>query len=389
METISQELFDYTVAARRYLHQYPETNFDLENTARFVREELQKMGIEPTDKYGKCSLVADLGPEGKPVLGIRADMDALPVTEKVDVPYKSKIPGRMHACGHDTHTAVLLAVAKTLKPIEDTLPCRVRLIFQPAEESTVSGAKMMVDNGVLEGVDAVVCTHCENTLDAGWLGMYPGDYMAACAPIHITFLGKTSHATIPEAGVDAIAMAHEAYTKLKETAKEEAGDRTYIWSVGTFQGGTAHNVIADRCDMDISFRFYDNSLCEVMEEKTREICQSIAEKFGGKVELDWKVSTVATHNDETMVHWAESLLKQEGYQLCRMPQKKSSEDFGWMLSRVKGMIFRYGTRNEAMGCTSTAHKNDFCVDERGMKTAIGAFVTIAKHADEYFEMVKE
>ena len=203
------ELYAYAVTIRRKLHAYPEIGFALDKTVALVTDELEKMGLCPTHKYGKGSVVAELG-QGEKIIAIRADMDALPVEEKTDLPYKSKIKGQMHACGHDAHTAILLAVAKYLKDNERELNLKVRLIFQPSEEGQISGAKMMVDNGVCDGVDHIICTHCENAMDTGKIGICYGDYMAACIPATICFKGRTSHATLPEYGIDAVAMAVEA-----------------------------------------------------------------------------------------------------------------------------------------------------------------------------------
>lgn len=186
---MNHALYDYAVTIRRQLHEYPEVGFDLPRTAALVSGELSRMGIAHTGRYGTCSVVADLG-QGETCIALRADMDALPVEEKVDLPFRSQIPGAMHACGHDSHTGVLLAVARYLKQHEAELPCRARLIFQPSEEGQISGAQMMVENGVMDGVDHIVCTHCENALDAGVLGYRAGDYMAACIPATLRFLGK-------------------------------------------------------------------------------------------------------------------------------------------------------------------------------------------------------
>lgn len=369
------ELFDYAVKIRRLLHTYPEVGFELERTVSLVAGELDKMGIPYTDRYGTCSLVAELG-QGSYTLAIRADMDALPVEEKTDLPYRSKNPGIMHACGHDSHTAVLLAVAQYLKLNEAQLKCRVRLIFQPSEEGAVSGAEMMVNHGVMEGVDEIICTHCENALDSGIIGIYSGDYMAACIPINIRFLGRTSHATIPEGGIDAIAMAYKAYGQLKAMVEKEAGERRYIWSVGRFSGGQVHNVIADLCEMDISFRFYDTTFAYRVMEQAELICQEIAEQYGGKVVIDWHMSTGAVHNQADLVTAFQKSLSEEGdFKVVEMPSRMSSEDFGWYLTKTPGMIFRFGTRNEELGCTALAHRNDFCIDEAGMKEAIRAFIT--------------
>lgn len=369
-----EELFSYAVAIRRDIHQYPEVGFDLPRTTALVTEELQKMGYAPTHRYGECSVVADIG-QGEELVIVRADMDALPVQEKTDVPFKSKIDGKMHACGHDSHTAVLLAVAKYLKAHEAQLKRRVRLLFQPAEESAVSGAKMMQDKGVTEGVTQAICTHCDNTIPCGELRICPGDYMAACIPWSVKFIGKTAHAAFQKDGIDAVKMGIAAYQEMEKAVAEEAGAHTpYIWCNGRLSGGHAHNVVPDTCEMDISFRFYDMEFAKRVEKRVKDICNRIAQKAGGKCEIDWHISTVAVHNDEAMSLEFERTVKAAGLTVDRVPPRMSSEDFGWILANTPGFIFRFGTRNEATGCTDTAHKNTFKIDENGMRAAIEAFI---------------
>lgn len=376
-----EQLFEYAVKIRRQLHEYPEIGFDLPRTAALVAGELKAMGIDCTDKYGICSVVADLG-QGDLCIALRADMDALPVEEKTGLPYASKINGVMHACGHDSHTAVLLAVAKYLKAHEKDLKCRVRLIFQPSEEGAVSGAKMMVDNGVMDGVDLIVATHCDNSFDAGLIGLHPGDYQAACIPATIRFNGRSAHAAIPEGGIDAIAMAAEAYAQMKQMVREEAGDIRYIWSVGRFQGGHVHNVIADTCEMDISFRFYDMPFAQRVEKRVYEICGSIAKLHGGSVDYDWHMSTGPVINNAGLTEAFRSIAEEDGLNTCEIPGRMSSEDFGWYLEKAPGMLFRFGTRNESLGCTALAHKSEFCIDETGMKPAIQAFITFVYNSEK-------
>lgn len=380
-EAILNELYTYAVVVRRQLHRYPELGFKLDRTVKLVSEELDKMGIVYTDRYGTGSVVAEVG-EGSFLLALRADMDALPVEEKTGLSYSSQIPGQMHACGHDAHTAVLLAVAKYLKSREKELPCRVRLIFQPSEEGQVSGAKMMVEQGIVDGVNHIICTHCDNNLEAGTIGICEGDYMAACVPATIRFKGKTSHATMPEGGVDAIAMAAEAYGKMRAMVKEEAHGARHIWSVGRFQGGHVHNVIADLCELDISFRFYDMDFADRVEKKAKKICKEIAEVYGGDVEFDWQVSTGSVQNDAQIVKNFREISRKLEIPVQEVKPQMTSEDFGWYLTKVPGMLFRFGTRNEEAGCTAMLHQNDFKIDESGMKAAIQAFVAYVQNGME-------
>ena len=370
-----EELYQYAVEIYRELHAWPEVGFALERTVAKVSGELREMGIPYSTEYGTCSLVAELG-QGERLLALRADMDALPVEEKTELPFKSRIPGQMHACGHDSHTAILLAVARFLKRHEEELSCRVRLIFQPSEEGAISGAKMMVEHNVMEGVDEVIATHCDAEIETGRIGVHSGDYMAACIPMTISFLGKTAHAAKPEYGVDAVAMCVEAYQKLKEMVTGEAGERRYIWCVGRFSGGTVHNVIADRCEMDISFRYYDKAFAQRVMQQAEAICAQVAASYGGKAVVDWHVSAEAVHNQAELTEaFCQSLEQAGGFVVEEMPSRMTSEDFCWYLTKAPGMIFRFGIRNEEKGCTAIAHRNDFCVDEEGMRSAIGAFIS--------------
>ena len=364
---LTTELFDYCVGIRRELHRFPEVGFDLNNTVAVVCRELDNAGIPYTTKYGKGSVVAEIG-KGEEILALRADMDALPVHEKTGLPFASVREGYMHACGHDSHTAILLTVAKLVKENEDKLNKKIRFIFQPSEECAESGAKMLVENGVLNGVSEILAAHCENELNVGLIGLKSGDYMAACAPLKLRFYGVTSHATIPKGGVDAIAMANRAYNTLKDEVKILAQDKPYIWSVGKISGGTAHNIIADFCEMDISFRFYNGDFAESVHKKIDEVCALICREFGGRYELDWLISSFAVINDnEVCERFKKAVTTKE------IAKKLSSEDFGWYLTKVKGALFRFGTKSEEKGCVAPLHRNDFTIDEDGFKTAIDAF----------------
>lgn len=366
-------IYENAVRVRRELHSFPETGFDLPRTVGTVERELKRIGVPYTGKYGKSSVVAQLG-RGDRLIALRADMDALPVAEQTGLAYSSQNPGKMHACGHDAHTAVLLGAAEYFKKIEDKLPCRLRFIFQPSEECAESGGKMMVENGAADGADAIISAHCDNRIECGAVGVRAGDYMAACVPLTIVFRGVSAHAAYPEGGADAIAMAHEAYGELKEMIKKEAGSSRYIWSVGKLSGGTAHNVIADRCEMHISFRYYDAELENRARAATRSICGGIAEKYGGSARIDWHISTHAVYNDPAVAGKLAKAAEAIGIPVKKIDGEMCSEDFGWYLTRAGGALFRFGTRNEAEGCTAPLHRGDFKIDERGMKTAMRTFI---------------
>lgn len=360
-----------------YLHRIPEIGFDLPQTAAYVTKALHALGITPTDRYGTCSVVGQIGDrKDVPTIAFRADMDALPITETTGLPFASTIPGAMHACGHDSHTAILLAVAQYLKAHENELSCNVRLIFQPSEEGAVSGAKMMVDNGVMDGVETVICTHCEPTIPSHALGLYSGDYMAACIPMEIRFHGKSAHATLPHNGIHALDMAADAYLAMKAMVREEAADICkYIWNVGHMAAGDVHNIIPDLATMRISFRFYDIPFSLRVMDRVKEICEGIAASYGGSVEIDWRMSTGPVCNDP---HVVEKIRKAtDGIELIPIDSKMSSEDFAWYLSKAPGALFRYGSGNKELGCTEVAHNSNFKIDPNGMKNAISTFIRYA------------
>lgn len=378
---ISEELFQYVIDLRRTIHRHPEIGVDCPVTAALIKRELESAGIEYSEEFCENSVVGYIGHDpNKKTLALRADMDALPVTEKSGVPFASEIPGKMHACGHDSHTAILIGVAKTLKAEEDSLSCNVRLVFQPSEECEVSGAHIMTDNGVMNGVDCIMGIHCEPTMMAGEVGIRPGRYMAACMIVNIVFHGRTSHATRPEGGIDAIRQAYESYEKIASIVKEEAAGEEYVWSVGRFEGGTAHNVIADRCELEISFRYYNEEFALRAINRVKAECELIAARFGGTVDVDYCISTHPVFNDPALSEqFTEFYEKETGKKPVLMPIRMSSEDFSWYLRKAPGFIARFGTGNEAGDCCAPAHRNDFKINEEGIRSGIEAFLSFARN----------
>lgn len=374
LDLVTSSDLQYAVDIRRQIHRHPELGFDLPETSALVKRELEHIGIVPIDSYAPCSVSGYIGCGAK-TIGLRADMDALPIDEKTNLPFASEIPGRMHACGHDAHTAILLTVARILKRNEDQLPVRVKLLFQPSEECEISGAKAMLDHGAIDDVDCVVCTHCDNAMMSQQIGYRSGNYMAACDPITITFFGKTAHATMPEKGVDAISMAYEAVGKMQSIVKEIAKGHEHVFSVGYFHGGTAHNVIADQCVVKISFRYHDLTMARQVREACLACCNKIATHAGGRVAADWYMSAPAVHNDEMLVSaFVKSIEKILPDKLEQISTRMSTEDFAWFLTKAPGFLFRFGSGNAEKGCGGNAHNNDFVLDEDGMKSAILAFV---------------
>lgn len=358
---------EYIIALRREIHEYPEIGFDLPKTIAVVKRELDKLGIEYTEEYGKSSVVATINPDKKDfTIGIRADMDALLIQEKTDLPFKSKIDGRMHACGHDAHTAMLLGTAKALKAMEDKISCRVKLLFQPSEEGQQSGAELMVADGVMDDIDVIIGQHIENWLDVGTVGVCKGASMASSRTVKIQFFGKTAHATLPHSGVDALAAAVKTYNDIQFMLTREMNpfDR-YVCSVGKLSAGTTQNVIADYAEMLISVRAYKNEVDEHIAKRIDQIAKNAADELSAKVEIESDLKCFVVYNNPYI---SELLLSSAGKivgadNIAEMPVKMSSEDFSQYLTKKPGVFMRLGTRNEKKGCTTFPHNNDFLIDE--------------------------
>ncbi len=369
---------DYIISIRHRIHEYPEIGFDLPRTTALVKSELEKMSIPYTEKYGESSVVGYINPEAKNfTIGLRADMDALLIQEENDIPFKSKIDGQMHACGHDAHTAMLLGAAKALKEIEDKLTCRVMLLFQPSEEGLKSGAGVMIENGVMDEIDIILGDHVEGTMDAGRMGVCSGESMASSRNFKIEFFGGTAHATLPHTGQDALAAAVNAYTNIQMALARKVNPLTdYVYSIGRLEGGTTQNVVADYAYMLGTIRTFDMNVDKLIIDTVEEVAEHTALNFGCKAQVTSAVKSLVVYNDP---HLSECVMKTMGKVIGKdnvvsMSKKLSSEDFSRYLTKKPGVFFRLGTRNKAKGIGTLAHNNDFMIDEEVLDKGSATFV---------------
>lgn len=358
---------EYIISLRRELHEHPEIGFDLPETVALVKRELDKMGIEYSEQFGRSSIVATINPHISDLtIGIRADMDALPINEVNDVPYKSKNPGKMHACGHDAHTAMLLGTAKALHEMRDKIACRIKLIFQPSEEGIRSGAAEMVEHGVMDDIDIIIGLHVENWLESGTIGVCKGASMASSRSIKLEFFGKSAHATLPESGHDALAAAVNAYNSIQTMLTRTISPfAKYVCSVGKLSAGTTQNVIADHAEMLLTVRTFDMAVDGHIDTEIGKIARRSAEAFGCTAKVDSSLKAFVLYNDpdisELVLEAAAKVVGED--RIVRMPEKLSSEDFSQYLTKKPGVFFRLGTRNAEKGCTTLPHNNDFMIDE--------------------------
>lgn len=369
---------DYIISIRHKIHEYPEIGFDLPRTTALVKSELEKMGIPYTEKYGESSVVGYINPEAKDfTIGLRADMDALLIQEENDIPFKSKIDGHMHACGHDAHTAMLLGAAKALKEIEDKLTCRVMLLFQPSEEGIKSGAGVMVENGVMDEIDIILGAHVEGTMDAGKMGVCIGESMASSRNLKMEFFGNTAHATIPNSGHDALAAAVNTYTNIQMVLARKVNPLAdYVYSIGRLEGGTTQNVVADYAYMLGTIRTFDMNVDKLIIDTVEKVAEHTAMNFGCKAQVTSAVKSLVVYNDP---HLSECVMKTMGKVIGKdnvvsMSKKLSSEDFSRYLTKKPGVFFRLGTRNKAKGIGTLAHNNDFMIDEEVLDKGSATFV---------------
>lgn len=379
----NQQDRERVVQVRRELHQHPELGFELPYTVSVVKRELDAIGVPYTESYCKGSVVGFINGEAKgPCVAIRADMDALPITENTGLPYASQIDGQMHACGHDAHTAVLLTAAAALKRVEHLLPGCVKLVFQPAEERG-GGAEPMINAGVLDGVDVTIALHTDNKVDSGYIGAYPGAALAAANTIKLRFHGQSAHASAPEKGHDALAMAIKAYNDIQIMLTREIDPlESCVLSVTSLNSGMASNIVADYAEMSMSLRTFHIAVNNFIEDRVKIIAQHAAEELGGTMEFSGGLKYPPLINDldvtKQLIAAAEKVVGKE--HIAEIVPGLGSEDYALFLEKCPGVYFRLGTRNEAKQCTARAHSSKFQIDEDAL---IGGSMTFVQFVLDY------
>ena len=370
---------EYMTGIRRELHMYPEVDFDLPKTVALIKRELESMGVEYTEKYGKGSVVGYINPDKTDfTIGIRADTDALKIVEQTGAPYASKHEGMMHACGHDAHTAMLLGTAKALKEMEKDLNCRVLLIFQPSEEGLESGAMMMIDNGIIDEIDIIIAQHVSPGIEVGGVS-YKCEYSnASSRHVTIDITGKSAHAASPQTGIDALAVATRLYTGLHVALNREVSpSENYICSINSLVSGTAANIVPDKALLKGTIRTFDVGLSELLFEKIKKIAKGLEVETGATINVHGPLKSVPLYNNPELCRmFAKSAEKVVGSENVTERTQKGygSEDFSRFLYQKPGMIFRLGVGNKAKNITNALHHSDFDLDESALKIGCSVFV---------------
>nr|WP_300095372.1 amidohydrolase [Sedimentibacter sp.] len=366
IKSLAEKYNDYIIERRRFYHSIPELSFEETKTTKEIKENLEAMGIEVEtfpDYYGLVGTIRGAQP-GNTVM-LRADIDALPVEEHTNLDYASA-NGNMHACGHDAHISMLLGASKILSDMKNELKGTVKLLFQSAEESCY-GAKYYVENGVLDGVDAIFGMHIWGTLDVPYFNLEAGNRMASVDNFKITVDGVSSHGSAPHLGKDAVIAASSIIMNI-QTIVSRMNDplNPLVVSIGTIKGGQRFNIIANHVEMEGTIRTHSRKVRAEIEESLRNIVESTAKALGCNAHLDYSyyaAPVINEHEDINSIvrNAAVKLYGEES--LKEMPKLMGSEDFSYLTEKVPGFYGFIGTRNEDKGYVYTNHNDKFTVDE--------------------------
>jgi amidohydrolase len=378
------EIGPEVVANRRYLHQHPELSFHEEQTSRFVAEKLRDLGVETHTGIANTGVLGILrgARPGKTVL-LRADMDALPIEELNDVPYKSDAPGVMHACGHDAHTAMLLGVARLLSQRTDEFAGTVKFAFQPAEEVPPGGAKPMIDAGVMENphVDAAFGVHMAQELPAGTIGIAHGPLCAAPDFFVATIKGLGGHAARPHAAVDPVVVAAHCIVALQTLVSRETNPlRPAVITVGQLQAGTVANVIPEEAVLRGTVRTFDEETRQHIATRLGEVIEGIATAMRATASVEYIFGYPALINDEAMTDLVREVVRDllGPDQLLEREPGMVGEDMAYFLQEAPGYFFMVGTNNPERGLTYGHHHPRFDIDdEQSLPVGVAAITSVA------------
>ena len=388
IEAATEAITPQVVSLRRELHAHPELSNREEHTGRMIAQHLRNLGLEVRHPVAKTGVVGVLrGARPGRVVALRADIDALPIQEASDVPYKSQVPGVMHACGHDAHTAILLGVAEVLAGLQDRLPGTVVFLFQPAEEGAPEGedggAPLMVAEGALDDppVEAVFGLHVGAWAEAGQAGWTDGAVFASSDTFSIEVEGRGVHGAQPHQGLDPIPVAAEIIQALQLIVSRQIdGRQPRVLTIGKIQGGTRFNIIASQVVMDGTMRTHDAEVRSEIKSRMARTVKGVAEAHGTTATLRFQgAGNPPTVNDPALARLARPVLERvfgPGNAVTLEPQMVA-EDFPYYGQKAPYFFFILGTRNEEKGIASVNHTDTFDIDEAALPLGVRALATLA------------
>ena len=384
IKSLSEESFKEVVAWRRHLHANPELSYEEFNTSKFVAAQLRSFGIVPQEGIATTGIVALIkgkNPEKKSV-ALRADMDALPIQEITNAPYKSTKPGVMHACGHDVHTSSLIGTAKILQQVKDQFEGTIKLIFQPGEEKNPGGASYMIRDGALLNPTptSIIGQHVMPLVPVGKVGFREGMYMASSDEIYLKVIGKGGHGAAPELTIDPVVIAAYIIIALQQVISRNASPKQpTVLTFGRIIGEGATNIIPDEVNIAGTFRALNEVWRKEGLQKITKMAESIAEGMGGRCEVTISHGYPYLENNPEVTRRirkaAEAYVGKEN--VVDIDLTLGSEDFAYYSHVVPASFYRLGTRNESKGISSYVHTPTFDIDEEALKIGPGLMAWMA------------
>ncbi len=371
-------LLENALTWRRQLHQHPELGYQEQQTSELVAQVLTDAGLQVFRGLAGTGVIGTLENGPGPVIGLRADMDALPIHEQTGLPFSSIWPGKMHACGHDIHTATLLGVAAILADLRSQLHGTVRLIFQPAEETPESGAQAMIAAGAADGIDVAITLHNKPELAAGEIALTRGASTASSDEFDVVIHGKSTHAARPHMGTDPIIAAASLVTQLQTIVSRELDPaNSAVLTIGHIHGGTTHNIISDSCLIQGTIRAKSPQARAHMEDAFRRICAGVALSLNTRIEVNYQRGVPPLMNDDALIDALEPILSHQfGKPVVAKPSSSfGAEDFSLFTERVPGCQIHIGSG--APGRDDHLHNSDYQPDERSIHAGTQALARIA------------
>lgn len=374
-----KELESHLVAIRRDIHAHPELGFDTVRTANLVTQQLLALGLQPKTGVGRTGVMVDIhGAEPGKVVLLRADMDALPIQEQTGLLFSSTYPGKMHACGHDIHTATLLGVAAILPHYRQQLKGTVRLIFQPAEETPDSGAEAMIADGAAEGIDWAITLHNKPELAAGEIALTRGASTASSDEFDVTVHGVSTHAARPHMGSDPIIATVHLISQLQTIiSRERDPAHSAVLTIGHIQGGTTHNIIPDSCLFQGTIRTKSPQVRADMEASFKRMCEGVALAQNVRIEVNYQRGVPPLMNDDRLIDTLETILSHQFDKpiIAKPSASFGAEDFSLFTERVPGCQIHIGSATP--GRDDHLHNSDYQPDERSIAAGTQALTRLA------------
>lgn len=376
IQSLAKQYKEEFIAVRHHLHANPELSYKEFETSKFVQAKLTELGIPFTvmAETGVVGLIEGKNPSSK-IIALRADMDALPILEENDVPYKSKVDGVMHACGHDVHTTCLLGAAKILNELKAEWEGTVKLIFQPGEEKNPGGASIMIKEGVLENPkpQCIFGLHVHPGLQLGQLSFRAGKVMASADELYLTVKGKGGHAASPHLSVDPILIASHLVVSLQQVISRNRNPHNpSVLSITAFNAGTTTNVIPNEVKLMGTFRAMDEAWRFEAHNLIRRNATQLVQSMGGELDLHIDVGYPTVYNNEALNEKAKSKAAEllGAAHVEETELRMGAEDFGYYSQVIPGCFFRLGVMNKEKGISSGVHTPTFNVDEDAIETGI-------------------